>query len=77
MARNPVAKLILGFFFILDVLFIITFFFDFVKKLAVFILSFAFLRPLSPIFFIETIIVAVLFIVAVKVAKWLWREIEE
>jgi len=77
MARNIVAKLIMGFFFILDVLFIITLFIDLLKTLGTFLFSFIFLRPLSLIFFAELVGVTILLIGAILVAEWLWREIEE
>jgi len=77
MARNPVAKLVMGFFFILDVFAIIFLFIDLVKTAVTFILTFVFLKPLSIVFFVEAIAVFLLFILAIKVGEWLWREIEE
>ncbi|MEM0060991.1 MULTISPECIES: hypothetical protein [Thermoprotei] len=77
MARNIVAKLVMGFFFILDVFFIIYLGLDFLRTLGTFIFSLIFLRPLSLIFFFELVGVTILLIGAILVGEWLWREIEE
>ena len=77
MARNPVAKLVMAFFFILDVFAVIFLFIDLAKAIVNFLFTFAFLRPLSIVFLVEVLVVFVLFVLAVKLGEWLWREIEE
>jgi hypothetical protein len=77
MARNPVAKLVMGFFFILDVFAIIFLFIDLARTLVNFLFALAFIRPLSIVFLIEFMIVLAMFFIAVKLGEWLWHEIEE
>jgi hypothetical protein len=77
MARNPIAKLVMAFFFILDVFAVIFLFIDLAKTTVITILSLVFLRPLSAVFFLEAVVVFILLIFAMKVGEWLWHEIEE
>jgi hypothetical protein len=77
MARNPIAKLVMAFFFILDVFAVVFLFIDLVKTTVITILSLVFLRPLSSVFFLEALAVFILLFFAIKVGEWLWQEIEE
>ena len=77
MAKNPIAKLVMAFFFILDVFAILFLFINLAKTTVITILSLVFLRPLSAVFFLEAVVVFILLFFAIKMGEWLWREIEE
>jgi hypothetical protein len=77
MARDPIAKLVIAFFLILDALFILALVFAILRSLVELLIGLATLKPLSIIGFIGIAINAMLFLLALWVGERLWKEIEE
>jgi hypothetical protein len=77
MARNPVAKLVMAFFLILDIFFIVALVFAILKGLVELLIGLATIKALSIIGFIGVAINTILFLLALWIGEWLWKEIEE
>jgi uncharacterized protein with PQ loop repeat len=77
MARNPIAKLVMAFFLILDIFFIVALVFAILRSLVELLIGLAALKPLSIIGFIGIAINTILFFLALWIGEWLWKEIEE
>jgi len=77
MARDPIAKLVIAFFLILDALFIAALVFAILRSLVELLIGLAALKPLSIAGFIGIAIDVILFFLALWTGERLWKEMEE